>query len=88
MIGYYLKFCENFSTVVAPLTDLLKGKRKYEWSSICQHAFDNAKLLLSFAPVLIAPCWDRPFHLKVDVSGLGAGAALLKKDNLMADTLS
>lgn len=81
MIGYYRKFCENFSTVVAPLTDLLKGKRKYEWSSDCQNAFDNAKLLLSSAPVLTAPRWNRPFHLKVDASGLGAGAALLQKDD-------
>jgi len=42
---------------------------------------DNAKLLLSSAPVLTAPRWNRPFHLKVNASGLGAGAALLQKDD-------
>lgn len=81
MIGYYRKFCENFSTVVAPLTDLLKGKQKYDWSLRCQSAFENAKLVLSSAPVLTAPRWDRPFYLKVDASGLGAGAALFQKDD-------
>jgi len=32
LVGYYRCFCRNFSTVVAPLTDLLKGKAKYVWS--------------------------------------------------------
>uniref|UniRef100_A0A0E9QS28 Uncharacterized protein n=1 Tax=Anguilla anguilla TaxID=7936 RepID=A0A0E9QS28_ANGAN len=26
MVGYYWGFCENLSTVVAPLTNLLRGK--------------------------------------------------------------
>ena len=29
MTGYYRKFCKNFSSVVAPLTDLLKKEKKY-----------------------------------------------------------
>lgn len=31
MVGYYRSFCSNFSTVVSPLTDLLKAKVKFEW---------------------------------------------------------
>ncbi len=27
LVGYYRGFCRNFSTVVAPLTDLLKAKQ-------------------------------------------------------------
>lgn len=30
MVGYYGSFCPNFSSVVAPLTDLLKTKVKFE----------------------------------------------------------
>ena len=33
LVGYYQCFCRNFSTVVAPLTDLLKAKAKFVWSS-------------------------------------------------------
>lgn len=32
LVGCYRSFCKNFSTVVAPLTGLLKGKAKYIWS--------------------------------------------------------
>ncbi|KAL0150446.1 hypothetical protein M9458_054263 [Cirrhinus mrigala] len=81
MIGYYRSFCANFSTVVAPLTDLLKSKRNFEWTANCQRAFDNAKLLLSTAPVLVAPRWDRAFQIQVDASQVGAGAVLLQKDD-------
>lgn len=32
MVGYYVKFCGNFSSVVAPLINLLKVK--FEWSPL------------------------------------------------------
>ena len=58
MIGYYRSFCNNFSTVVAPLTDMLKAKAVYIWSTRCQHAFEDAKRLLTSTPVLAAPRVD------------------------------
>lgn len=63
LVGYYRNFCKNFSTMVAPLTDLLKGKVWFVWSTLCQKAFDNVKSLLCSTPVLMAPCMDRPFKL-------------------------
>lgn len=42
VFGVYLVFCTDFSSEVAPLTDLLKAKSK----SGCQHAFISAKALL------------------------------------------
>lgn len=71
----------KLSTVVAPLTELLKAKNKFEWSPSCQAAFANAKLLLSTAPVLVAPRWDQVFQIQVDISQVGAGAVLLQKDD-------
>lgn len=80
MIGYYRNFCCNFSSVVAPLPNLLKGSVKFNWTADCQHAFENAKSLLSSAPVLAAPRLEEPFQLQVDASQVGAGAVLLQKD--------
>ena len=80
MIGYYRSFCCNFSTVVAPLTNLLKSSVKFVWAADCQQAFENAKLLLSSAPVLAAPKLDQPFQMQVDASLVGAGAVLIQKD--------
>lgn len=67
--------------MVAPLTDLLKGKAKYVWSPVCQQSFERVKALISNAPVLVASRWDREFHLEVDASMVGAGAVLLQKDD-------
>lgn len=43
MVGYYRGFCPNFSTVVSPLTDLLKNSVKFVWSVNCQKDFENVK---------------------------------------------
>ena len=79
-VGFFRSFCRNFSTVVAPLTDLLKGNVKYIWSPVCQRAFENAKKVLYDAPVLAAPRMDKPFKLQVDASHVGAGGVLLQED--------
>nr|XP_033964458.1 uncharacterized protein LOC117465610 [Pseudochaenichthys georgianus] len=80
MVGYYRGFCQNFSTVVAPLTSLLSPKVKFEWSPQCQQAFEAAKTVLCSAPVLAAPQMDQPFILHVDASKVGAGAVLAQVD--------
>ncbi|KAL2076463.1 hypothetical protein ACEWY4_027927 [Coilia grayii] len=81
MVGYYRSFCANFSSVVSPLTSLLKKDARFEWTDVCQSAFENAKLLLSTAPVLAAPRLDMPFQIQVDASQVGAGAVLLQSDD-------
>ncbi len=57
-VGYYHSFCRNFSSVVAPLTDLLKAKAQFVWSSNCALAFDNVKsllcILLSLLPLVLS----------------------------------
>ena len=45
MIGYYRRFCPNFSQVAAPLTDLMSSKKKFQWTDLCQRAFVRLKLL-------------------------------------------
>lgn len=78
MVGYYRGFCKNFSAVAAPLTDLLSPKVAFCWTDACQSAFDDTKALLVKAPVLAAPCFDRPFKLAVDACDSGVGAVLLQ----------
>ena len=85
LVGYYRCFCRNFSTVVAPLTDLLKAKVTFIWSPLCQQAFENVKAILCDSPVLAAPRLDSPFKLEVDASFVGAGAVLLQEDDVAVD---
>lgn len=78
MVGYYRGFCENFSAVASPLTDLLSPKVDFRWSPLCQSAFEQTKSLLVNAPVLSAPRFDVPFKLAVDACDTGVGAVLLQ----------
>lgn len=80
LVGYYRSFCKFFSTVVAPLTDLLKGRVKFVWSPFCQSMFENMQSLLCSAPVLAAPCLHKPFKIQADASQVGTGAVLLQEE--------
>ena len=81
MAGYYRKFCNNFSVIAEPLTNLLGKKVRYVWSEACQKSFDQLKAILKSAPVLSAPRFDREFKMAVAASDVGAGSVLLQEDD-------
>ena len=80
MVGYYRRFCQNFSVITAPLTNLLRKDQDYIWSNKCQDVFVKVKSLLLSNPVLMAPDFQKQFILMVDASDLGAGAVLMQRD--------
>ena len=81
MAGYYRKFCNNFSIIAEPLTNLLGKRVKYIWTDDCQKSFDKLKAILKSSPVLLAPSFDKEFKLAVDASDVGAGSVLLQEDD-------
>ena len=85
MAGYYRKFCSNFSSISAPLTNLLKRNTKFVWSTICQESFEQIKAMLQSSPVLLAPDFSKPFKLAVDASDVGIGGVLLQEDSSGVD---
>ena len=85
MAGYYRKFCSNFFTIYAPLTNLLKNNIKFVWTQSCQEAFDKLKAILKSEPVLAAPDFQKPFKLAVDASDVGTGGVLLQEDEIGVD---
>nr|XP_054761448.1 uncharacterized protein LOC129267850 [Lytechinus pictus] len=80
MSGFYRKFVPNYSTVVSPLTNLLKAKVKYVWSDECQRSFEKLKAILVNEPVLAAPNFTKPFKVAIDACDVGVGAVLLQED--------
>ena len=80
MVGYYRKYCPNFSEIACPLTDLLKKSAKFVWSEQCQAAFEKIKTILMNAPVLVAPNFQKQFKLAVDASDVGCGGVLMQAD--------
>ena len=76
--GYYRKFISNYSTVAAPLTDLIKKNRptKVNWTSDCDSAFHTLNTSLCTSPVLNSPNFSKPFILQTDASDRGVSAVL------------
>ena len=79
MVGYYRKFCPNFSTISEPLTCLLKKNVPFVWTESCQTAFEKLKVILESSPVLSAPDFSAQFKLATDASDVAAGAVLLQE---------
>lgn len=83
LVGFYRRYVENFAHITAPLVDLTKkGKcNKIKWSQECETAFRTIKSVLSSAPVVLLPNFEKEFIIRADASDEGLGAALLQADD-------
>ena len=81
LASYYRKFIPNFSKVAGPLHALTKKDVAFVWTPQCQVAFEELKRLLTTAPLLVYPRFDRPFMLETDASGSGLGAVLAQRQD-------
>ncbi|KAJ8417422.1 hypothetical protein AAFF_G00286490 [Aldrovandia affinis] len=73
LASYYRRFVRGFSSVAAPLYQLLQKDRDFVWTEQCQEAFSSLQRALSEAPVLSPPDTTLPFILDTDASGVGTG---------------
>ncbi|KAJ8401943.1 hypothetical protein AAFF_G00375240 [Aldrovandia affinis] len=76
LASYYRRFVRGFSSVAAPLYQLLQKDRDFVWTEQCQEAFSSLQRALSEAPMLSPPDTTLPFILDTDASGVGAGGVL------------
>ncbi|KAL3689424.1 hypothetical protein R1sor_015733 [Riccia sorocarpa] len=53
----------------------------FVWTDQCQEAFETLKEKLVTAPILVAPNWNKIFHVSVDTSLLATGAILSQLDD-------
>ena len=53
MAGYYRRFIKDFSRLAAPMTRLTRKEVKFEWNDLCGKAFQELKMRLTSAPILI-----------------------------------
>jgi hypothetical protein len=79
LADYYRRFIPDFSKLVKPITSLLKNDTKFNWSSKCNEAFEQLKVLLTTAPVLAQPNIEKPFDVYCDASGSGLGCVLMQE---------
>ena len=84
LANYFRKFIQGYAKLAAPLTDLTKAKRPWNWTEECQKSFDGIKWSLTHAPVLRSPVESVPYEVVSDASGIGLGAVLLQEDQPVA----
>ena len=84
LAGYYHRFIPDFSKLVKPITSLLKNDTKFNYSSRCNEAFEQLKVLLTTAPVLAQPDIEKPFDVYCDASGSGLGCVLMQEGRVIA----
>ena len=81
LAGYYRKFIPNFAEIAVPLTDLTKKGQpsKVKWEEPHQRAFRVLIDMLTRAPILRLPDFQRPFLVQTDASDVGVGAVLFQE---------
>ena len=55
LAGYYRRFIEDFSRLAASMTRLTQKLVKFEWDDLCERAFQELKMRLTSANILIVP---------------------------------
>ncbi|KAG1136361.1 hypothetical protein G6F37_012077 [Rhizopus arrhizus] len=79
--SYYRRFIKDFAAIARPLHDQTKTKKKIPWTEAATKSFETLKQLLTTAPVLARPDFNKNFILVTDASKLGLGCVLTQLDD-------
>ena len=79
LASYYRRFIPGFSKVASPLFSLTHKGTDFVWNTECGNVFNRLKSLLTSAPLLVFPDFEKEFILETDASGVGLGAVLAQE---------
>jgi len=75
-VNFYCRFIWDFSAKARPLFDLTRSEQVWTWSGREQTAFEDLKMAVTTAPVLMSPQDSEPFRVEADSSDFAIGAVL------------
>ena len=84
LAGYYRRFIEDFSRLVAPMTRLTRKEVKFDWDDRCKEAFEELRRKLTTAPILIVPDRGQGYTVYCDASRARVGCVLMQSGRVVA----
>ena len=84
LAGYYRRFNEDFSRLATPMTRLTQNEVKFDWDDQCEKAFQELKMRLTIAPILIVPDRGQGYTVYCDASRAGLGCVLMQSGRVVA----
>ena len=84
LAGYYRRFIEGFSKIVARWTQLTRKDHPFAWTEQCEKNFEELKRRLTNAPILTIPDTNQSFEVFCDASYQGLGCVLMLNKKVVA----
>src|SRR5262249_15622045 len=84
LTSFYRRFVRDFSSIAAPLNELVKKNVVFKCSEVHERAFNILKDKLTNAPLLSLPNFEKACEVERDASGIGIGAVLMQDSKPIA----
>ena len=81
LASFYRRFVPGFPKVAERLFVLTRKNASFDWNEACCKAFEQLKISLTTAQLLISLDFSKEFHLEIDASVLGIGAVLAQRSD-------
>lgn len=84
LTSFYQRFVNDFSSIAAPLTKVIKKNVGFRWGEDQEKVFQLIKEKLTNTLLLSLPNFSNTFEIHCDASGIGIGAVLMQEGRPIA----